>query len=221
MGSKPKAQDYEASDAEKASASVAMAEYKYFKEKYDPLLQKMRDQSLRDDSAKTLRGRANADTMQALSKNSAQRSLRGEDSGDLSQALQGQLGIANKSGLDIKNKMQTSVLGTARGQAADAQTGMAQAANLATSQALTRAKAKQQVADAKMTAAGQVAGAALMQGMQNKATKGTKTEDLGPEMGMRTTETSGSFFSPVNDAGQSVTGFGNRLGYTNYFGGSI
>jgi len=133
------------------------------------------------------------------------------------------LGIANKSGLDIKNKMQTSVLGTARGQAADAQTGMAQAANLATSQALTRAKAKQQVADAKMTAAGQVAGAALMQGMQNKATSGTK-EGAMPDgqMGPGAPETvTGSFFNPVNDAGQSVTGFGNRLGYTNYFGGSI
>lgn len=46
MGSKPKAKDYEASAGEKASASVAMAEYKYFKEKYDPLLQKMRDESL-------------------------------------------------------------------------------------------------------------------------------------------------------------------------------
>lgn len=219
MGSSPKQQDYQASAAEKASASVAMAEYKHFKQKYDPLLQKMRDQSLTDNTTDSLRGRANADTMQALSKPSARRAMTGVDGGDLAQALQGQLGIANTSGLNIKNQMQTNVLGTARGQAADAQTGMAQAANLATSEALTRAKNKQTVANAKMTAAGQVAGAALMQGMQNKAAKGTKTEDLGPEMGMRTTETSGSFFSPVNDAGQSVSGFGNRLAYSNIFGG--
>ena len=194
-----------------------MAEHKYFKEKYDPLLQKMRDESLTDKSTKSLRGRANADTMQALSKSSAQGALRGADAGDMSQALQGQLGIANTSGLDIKNKMQTSVLGTARGQAADAQSGMAQASNLATSEALTRAKAKQEVANAKMTAAGQVAGAALMQGMQNKSTTGEKmgADGMGPPQ-----EVKGSFFSPVNDAGQSVTGFGNRLGYTNYFGGS-
>jgi hypothetical protein len=138
----------------------------------------------------------------------------------LAQALQGQLGIANQSGLDIKNKMQTNVLGTARGQAADAQTGMAQAANLATSEALTRAKNKQMVANAKMTAAGQVAGAALMQGMQNKATTGTK-EGAMPEgqAGPGAPETvKGSFFSPVNDAGQSVSGFGNRLAYSNIFG---
>lgn len=221
MGSKPKQQDYEASEAEKASASVAMAEHKYFKEKYDPLLQKMRDESLTDKSTKSLRGRANADTMQALSKSSAQGALRGADAGDMSQALQGQLGIANTSGLDIKNKMQTSVLGTARGQAADAQSGMAEASNLATSEALTRAKAKQEVANAKMTAVGQVAGAALMQGMQNKATKGTKVDAASSARGgTKKTEVKGSFFSPVNDAGQSVSGFGNRLAYSNIFSGS-
>lgn len=220
MGSKPKQQDYQASSAEKASANVAMAEHKYFKEKYDPLLQKMRDKSLTEDVGTTLRGRANADTMQALSKPSAQRALKGNSGGDLAQAYQGQLGIANTSAKNIKNKMQTNVLGVARGQAADAQTGMAKASNLATSQALTRAKANQQVAQAKYNAAGQIAGAALMQGMQNKATKGSKTEDLGPEMGMRTTETSGSFFSPVNDQGQNISGFGNRLKFSNFFGGT-
>jgi hypothetical protein len=220
MGSKPKQKDYQASAGEKASASVAMAEYKYFKEKYDPLLQQMRDKSLSEDTTSSLRARANADTMQALSGASSQRAIKGADGGDLAQALQGQLGIANQSGLDIKNKMQTNVLGTARGQAADAQTGMAQAANLATSEALTRAKNKQTVANAKMTAAGQVAGAALMQGMQNKATTGTK-EGAMPEgqAGPGAPETvKGSFFSPVNDAGQSVSGFGNRLAYSNIFG---
>lgn len=216
MGSKPKKQDYEPSAAERASASVAMAEHRYFKEKYDPLLRQMRDKSLSEDTTTSLRGRANADTMQALSGPSAQRAMQGADGGDLAQAVQGQLGIANKSGLDIKNKMQTNVLGTARGQAADAQTGMAQAANLQTSQALTRAKNKQTVANAKMTAAGQIAGAALMQGMQNKSTTGQKmgADGMGPPQ-----EVKGSFFSPVNNAGQSVSGFGNRLSYSNFLGG--
>jgi len=213
MGSKPKQQDYKASASEKASASAAMAEHKYFKEKYDPLLQKMRDESLTDNTASTLRGRANADTMQALSKNSAQKAIRGDSGSDLAQALQGQLGVASTSAKNIKNKMQTNVLGTARGQAADSQTGMAQAANLATSQALTRAKANQQVAQAKYSAAGQIAGAALMQGMQNKATTGTKKNGM-----TGTTETKGSFFSPVNDAGQKVSGFKNRLAHSNIFG---
>ena len=217
MGSKPKQQDYQASEGEKASASVAMAEYTYFKQKYDPLLQKMRDDSLGTNDDKTLRGRANADTMQALtSAPMAQQAMSGQGSEDLAQAYQGQLGIADKSAEDIRNKKQMNVLGTARGQASDAQSGMAQAANLATSEALERAKNKQLVSQAKMTAIGQVAGAALIQGMQNKATTGQKmgADGMGPPQ-----EVKGSFFSPVDDAGQKVSGFNNRLAFSNIFGG--
>jgi len=219
MGSKPKQQDYQASEGEKASASVAMAEYTYFKQKYDPLLQKMRDDSLGTNDDKTLRGRANADTMQALtSAPMAQQAMSGQGSEDLAQAYQGQLGIADKSAEDIRNKKQMNVLGTARGQASDAQSGMAQAANLATSEALERAKNKQLVSQAKMTAIGQLAGAALAQGMQNKATTGQRdTGKVGAD-GKPIMETvKGSFFSPVNDAGQKVSGFNNRLAFSNIF----
>jgi len=221
MGSKPKQQDYQASEGEKASASVAMAEYTYFKQKYDPLLQKMRDDSLGTNDDKTLRGRANADTMQALtSAPMAQQAMSGQGSEDLAQAYQGQLGIADKSAEDIRNKKQMNVLGTARGQASDAQSGMAQAANLATSEALERAKNKQLVSQAKMTAIGQLAGAALVKGMQNKATTGQRdTGKVGAD-GKPIMETvKGSFFSPVNDAGQIVSGFNNRLAFSNIFGG--
>ena len=168
MGSKPKKQDYEASEAERMSASVAMAEYNYFKQKYDPLLQQMRDESMSDDSVDKLRGRTNADTMQALTSQPTYRQTQSTTAtGDTAQAVQGQLAQATKSGLGIKNQMRTNVLGTARGQAADAQTGMAQASRLATSEALTRAKANQQVADAKYAAGGQLIGASLAAG--NKA----------------------------------------------------
>ena len=221
MGSKPKQQDYQASEGEKASASVAMAEYTYFKQKYDPLLQKMRDDSLGTNDDKTLRGRANADTMQALtSAPMAQQAMSGQGSEDLAQAYQGQLGIADKSAEDIRNKKQMNVLGTARGQASDAQSGMAQAANLATSEALERAKNKQLVSQAKMTAIGQVAGAALAQGMANKQTTGQRDTGKVGEDGKPIMETvKGSFFSPVNDAGQKVSGFNNRLAFSNIFGG--
>ena len=221
MGSKPKQQDYKPSEGEKSSASVAMAEYTYFKQKYDPLLQKMRDESLSTNDDKMLRGRANADTMQALTSGSmAQQALSGQGSDDLAQAYQGQLGIADSSAEDIRNKRQMNVLGIARGQAADAQSGMAQAANLQTSEALARAKNKQLVSSAKMTAVGQLAGATLMKGMQNKATRGQKdTGKVGAD-GKPIMETvKGSFFSPVNDAGQKVSGFNNRLAFSNIFGG--
>ena len=183
MGSKPKKQEYEASAAEKASASVAMAEYKKFKQKYDPLLQEMRDKSMNEDPSTTLRGRANADTMQALTA-TPNYSLTQETNvpSEMSRALGGQLQVANVSGKDIENKMQTNVLGTARGQAADAQTGMAQASRLGTSQALARAKAKQDVRSARSAALGQVAGALLVAGNENemfgkKPNAGTKDAD--------------------------------------------
>ena len=221
MGSKPKQKDYEASAAEKTSASVAMAEHKYFKEKYDPLLQKMRDSSLQDKATDTLRGRANADTMQQLTKPSAQRAMQGANGGDMAQAYQAQLGIANTSGKNIQNTAQTNVLGTARGQAADAQTGMAKASQLATSEALTRAKNKQTVSQAKMTAAGQVAGSLLAQGMKNKSTTGQKDTGKVDAAGKPIMETAqGGFFSPVDDAGNKVSGFGSRLAASNFFGGT-
>jgi hypothetical protein len=217
MGSGPKKQDYEASEAEKASASVAMAEYQYFKQRYDPLLRQMRDKSMSEDIGSTLRGRANADTMQALtSQPSYQATQSTTATGDMAQAYQGQLGVANRNAKQIQNTMRTNVLGTARGQAADAQTGMAQASRLATSEALSRAKAKQTVAMAKQQAAGQLAGALLMQGAENMSTKGEKMagDGMGPPE-----EVSGTFFTPVNSQGQQVKGAGARLGFSGFFGG--
>jgi len=225
MGGGTKKQDYEASEGEKASASVAKAEYDYFKEKYDPLLQSMRDQSKSEDASNTLRGRANADTMQALTSQPSYQSTQNvTKTGDTAQALQGQLGIADKSAKQIQNTMQSNVLGTARGQAADAQTGMAQASRLGTSQALSRAKAKQTVAMAKHSAAAQIGGALMAQGIDNMSTKGT-VPGSGGEMGAGgvgpptpPTEVKGGFFSPVNKQGQKVSGFGARLDHSQYFG---
>lgn len=222
MGSGPKQQDYQASAAEQASASVAMAEYNYFKQKYDPLLQQMRDQSMTEDVASGLRGRANADTMQALTSQPNYRQTQSSTAtGDMAQGYQGQLGVANTNAKNVQNQMRTNVLGTARGQAADAQTGMAQASRLATSEALTRAKSKQQVAMAKFNAAGQIAGAALMQGAENMKTEGVTDGAMnGDGMGPPEPKTvKGTFFSPVNASGQKVTGAKNRLGFSGFFGG--
>ena len=69
----------------------------------------------------------------------------------------------DEAATDVRNTMSTGVLGTARGQAAEAQTGMAQASRLATSDALTRARANQQTAMAKFDAG---AGMALAAGMR-------------------------------------------------------
>jgi|TARA_Y100000114_G_C11730426_1_gene313243 hypothetical protein len=194
MGSRPKRQEYEASAAEKASASVALAEYKNFKKKYDPLLKEMKEASMTQDVSSTLRGRANADTMQALTSTPTY-NLTQETNvpSEMSRALGGQLQVANVSAKDIQNKQRTNVLGTARGQAADAQSGMAQASRLATSDALARARAAQDVRSARSSALGQIAGATLVYGNENemfgkKPNAGTVDAD-----GNRTGQTDGSF----------------------------
>ena len=193
MSKKPKQQDYKPSEADKTNAAVALAEYNRFKEKYDPLLVQMRDKSLSDDATTTLRARANADTMQALTNDIGIQQTQNVSAGsDMSKGLQGQLGVANTSGLGIQNQMQTNVLGTARGQAADAQKGMANASRLATSEALSRAKAKQDVANAKYAMAGQLAGSTLGAGLQNMQTTSFDGK------------TKGSFFKPVDARGGEV-----------------
>jgi hypothetical protein len=167
-----------------------MAEYNRFKQKYDPLLRNMRDESLTEDTTSTLRARSNADTMQALtSQPNFQQTQNVTAGSDMAQALQGQLGQATAAGKKIQNQMQTNVLGTARGQAADAQSGMAQASRLATSEALARAKAKQDVSNAKYAAVGQMAGAALGAGLSNM-----QSVDLAAD-GPGTIK--GSFFTPA------------------------
>ena len=164
MGGKPKQQDYKPSEAEKASAAVARAEKLFFNENYAPKLREMRDTARNFNFRDSVRGRANADVMQALT---SQTSLRGVTDvsrvGDTSQAISGQLQKADEAATGIRNTMSTGVLGTARGQAAEAQSGMAQASRLATSEALTRARANQQVSAAKFDAA---AGMALAAGMR-------------------------------------------------------
>lgn len=174
MSKKPKKKDYQPTQADRTSASVAMAQYRYFKEKYDPLLQQMRDKAATGDGAKTtLRARANADTMQALSAPSYQQARNITGAGDMAQAYQGQLGVANRAAKDVENTMKTNVLKSARKQAATAQTGMAQAARLSTSDALARAKNKQDVAQAKLNAAVQIGSAGLAKGADNFSSTGS------------------------------------------------
>jgi hypothetical protein len=194
MASKPKQQDYEPSEADKASASVAMAEYKFFKQYYDPLLQQMRDKSMTEDVSATLRGRANADTMQATSPSGYRSTQLSDLPSDVNTALQGQLQQTSAAGKQIQNTKQTNVLGTASGQKTDAQTGMAVAGKLSTSEALGRAKAKGIEDDAKLAAGAQLIASAAMQGYDNM-------------------QTGGDFFTPQDSAGNPVKGLKNRYNY--------
>lgn len=171
MSSKPKKADYKPSEADKASASVAKAEFDFFKKNYDPLLREIRDRSLSDDKTNIARARTNADTMQLLTEDgpSLQQSQRVDASSDMAQAVQGQLAQANVAGLQEQNKMQSDVLSVARGQGSVAQQGMGVAARIGTSEALGRAKAKQIESAAKFDMAAGLAGSFTGQGLRNIA----------------------------------------------------
>mgnify|MGYP000418442753 CR=1 FL=1 len=169
MGSKPKKEDYKASATDITNAAVGKEEQDFFDENYGELLRQMRDKSMTQDQARVLRSRANADTMQALTyESSLQGAQRVDAAGDMSQALQGQLGIAERSGLDIQNKMKSNVLGTARGQQADAATGMSQASRMETSTALAKARSNQEVAQSKLNAGVKLGATFVGQGLKNK-----------------------------------------------------
>jgi len=202
----PSQADYEPSEADKASASVAMAEYRFFKQNYDPLLQQMRDKSMKEDFSATLRGRANADVAQALSPSGYRSTQVTELPSEINAALQGQLQGASAAGKEIQNTAQTNVLGIARKQAGDAQTGMAQAARLGTSEALSKAKASKTVRDAKIGAGAQLITAAGLQGLDNMQTVGFDSNNFN-------IPTKGSFFTPVDKEGKPIQGFKNRFKY--------
>lgn len=166
MGGKPSKSDYQASTSEKTSASIAYKEWEDHKTTYEPIYLAMRDASKSTGPSTILRRRASADVFQAFDTGGQgdammQQADTVSSGSDMAQAYQGQQGLASASALGIQNKEQANVLGIARGQAADAQMGLAQASRLATSEALTRAKAKQDTKMAQLSAAGQIAGAAI------------------------------------------------------------
>jgi hypothetical protein len=214
MGSKPKKQEYEASESEKISASVAMADKNAFDRKYGRLLKNMRDQSKSDDPTRALRGRANADTMQALTNDLSFRNTQELDrSGEIANAAVGQLGQAGAKGAGIQNQLRTNVLGIARQQSADAASGLADAARMETSTQLNNAQAKQMERNARNAAAAQIAGSALITGINNKRTKGMKapTDADGNRLAGPPQQVQGSFFTPVNSQGQQALGIVNRM----------
>ena len=168
MSSKPKKSEYKASEAEKTQASVAQAEKNYFNENYAPLLREMRDQSMQEDLGGVARGVAGADTMQSLTGKPTLSSARSVDeSADLASAAVGQMAAASAQGLAASRKQQTGVLGTARGQAGEAMSGLAQASRIQNTKDLQAAKAKQMVRQAKFNAAEQIGSALIAQGQDN------------------------------------------------------
>ena len=190
MGSKPKQQDYAPSQAETDQKTVAKADAAYFKHTYDPLLLEMRDKAASERVAPTLRGRAQADTMQALTGRPSLALVQGIDqSANIASGAASQMLSANVAAKDVKTQMQVGVLGTARGQAADAGDALAQASRLARSEGLSKAAAKQQVRLAQRQAAFDVGKAGFGKIMQNYGETGDPFKSRGkPEYDQATGE---------------------------------
>lgn len=174
MSNKPKSQDYKPSEAEKTQAAVSKAEKDYFDQKYGPLLREMRDLADKEDFSATAKGRAQADTMQALTSRPSIQAARSVDSAaNLASAAGSQQAQADFQALQAKRQRQVGVLGTARGQAADATTGLSRAAQIQSTKDLEFAKARQQERDARFAAGLKIATTGIQQAMANQQGGGT------------------------------------------------
>lgn len=169
-----KSADYKASPGELQNAQIAQSEWQKYKTAYAPVLIKRGVDSQSDAIKTTLRGRANADTMQQLNPQLQGMAAANSTSvvGNAAQALQGQLGEANKRAREYQNEQGASTLALARRQAGTAQEGLAQVSRLSTSSALARAQAKEAVAQAKVNALAQVGSTFVAQGMENASQTG-------------------------------------------------
>lgn len=191
MGSKPKQQEYKPSETEKTQAAIAKADADYFAKTYDPLLLEMRDKAATEDVSSTLRGRAGADTFQALTGDGANLTVAENISAgaDLATGAVGQLLDANTVAKNVKIDDQVGVLGVARGQQADAGDALAQSSKLARSEGLAKAKGKQTVRLARRKAAFDIGTSIAKQGIQNYASTGDfKMADKGFSIDPKTGE---------------------------------
>ena len=147
MGGSPKPQDYEPGVTEKIQASIAKADQDYFESTYDPLLREMRDEARSSNAQRTLRGRAQADTMQALTGQPLAPGVTSavDSAANMASGAVGQMLSANVTAKNVKDQQGLNVLGIARGQAADACSALAQASKLERSERLARAAEKQTV----------------------------------------------------------------------------
>lgn len=163
MGSGPKAADYKPGETEKIQSAIAKADQDYFERTYDPLLREMRNEARSSNRQQTLRGRAQADTMQTLTGQPLAPGVTSAVDGvaNMASGAIGQMLSANVAAKNVKDQEGLNVLGIARGQAADAGSALAQASKLETSERLARAAEKQTIRRANKAAIGNIANTAL------------------------------------------------------------
>jgi hypothetical protein len=164
MGSGPKKQDYEPTASDKALAKQNYKDWQKFQDLYNPKLLELKAASESGDVTRTLKGRANADTMQKVSGPSYVAATKTDNAGLLGSALSGQLGDAGAKGKKFQNDLQTSILATRQGQAGVANQGLTALAKMDTTERLKSLENKQMVDAARSKMTGQLAMASLSAG---------------------------------------------------------
>ncbi len=164
MGSSPKKQDYQPTESDKALASQNLKDWKKFQNLYNPKLLELKEQAASGDVTRTLKGRANADTMQKISAPSYIAANKTNNAGLIGSALSGQIGDAGVKGKKYQNDLETSILATRQGQAGVANQGLAALAKMDTNQRLEQLENKQKVDSARSAMTGQLAMAGLSAG---------------------------------------------------------
>ena len=168
--SKPKAEDYAPSALEKSQAAISAEEQRHFEQTYQPLLEQQRDIAAKEKFAPTLKGRAQADTMQALTGESDLSLSQGlGQSGNIALGAIGNQLAANTDALNASTESQLNVLGTASGQRMTAGDALANAARLKQSENLSKAQAKQTVRLARNAALFNMGKNLVSMGMGNMA----------------------------------------------------
>lgn len=143
---KPKKSDYQASEVEKINASIALADKKFFKENYLPKQKEFAERSFKEqETLMSLgEGRAQADTMQALTQNPNRRAVASVDSeADLASAASAQQLQGTAQGLTGARSDQIAGIKSANQMAAQTASGLSQASKIATTDTLNQARAKQ------------------------------------------------------------------------------
>lgn len=144
--SKPKSSDYKESEVDKVNAAVAMADKQYFRENYLPKQKEFIERSFKEESGLMSmgEGRAQADTMQALTQNPNRRAVGAVDAqADLASAASAQQLQGTAQGLLGARSDQVAGIKSANQMASQTAAGLSQASKIATTDTLNRAKAKQ------------------------------------------------------------------------------
>tara|TARA_R100001510_G_C7598512_1_gene165861 strand:+ start:237 stop:878 length:642 start_codon:yes stop_codon:yes gene_type:complete len=207
MGStkRPSASDYAASEEEKALASVSLADKNFFRESYLPKLTELRDQSMQQDYQGVAKGRAQADTMQALSgKPSLLASQSVDAAADLASAASSMQLAGGAQGLAGQRQDQINVLKNARGLSATATSGLSQAARIGMTDTLAKAGRKQARRMARLKNIGRLTMAGIENIQRNKGASDVNKKTGEMEEGNMYEVNTGisSFFRPPTYQGQ-------------------